>query len=49
VCTALTFATADASLRNQLSMRMECLIQRQEFGNGGSCHLIVKLLFANVA
>jgi hypothetical protein len=45
----LRLTTADASLRNQLSTRMECLIQWLGFWNGGSCHLIVKGLFANFA
>jgi hypothetical protein len=36
-------------LSNQLSARMERLIQRLGFWNGGSCHLIVKRLFANFA
>jgi hypothetical protein len=45
----LRFATSDASLRNQLSTRMECLIHGLGFWNGGSCHLIVKRLFANFA
>ena len=35
------------SLRNQLSTRMEYLIQGLGFWNGASCHLIVKRLFAN--
>ena len=44
----LRFAFSDSSLRNQ-SARMECLIQELGLWNGGSCHLIVKGLFANFA